>query len=484
MLLPNQLSHGETTLSNISSLNIVVGRNGSGKSRFLRSLFQLRGQDGFFVRYISPERAGSFAPDASIENATRSNKNWVEDQRIQNQVSGFKQASATRLKELAMRFAVRLESDPVLRSDLTKTFITEQLAKINGMLSNVVIEREGAQEFFIATTDGVRIRPEDLSSGESEVLSLTTEILHFFDVCQSDRVNVLLLDEPDVHLHPDLQSRLARFLIRELNGLSQELQGSVVVCVATHSTPLICELALYSGCTIGTKDFVSEAVVQRAVSDQLRKLAPFFGHPLSKSISDDVPIILEGEDDERVWQQAARTAQGRLRVFPSLATSVQQQTELENFCDSWLRSIYDHPIAISLRDGDGNRGPLTDIGCVKRFRLQCYAAENLLVTDDVLASLNSDWPNFVQKVGAWCEANSTHKDVAALRTLAKSQDRLRDTKIKDLRQVIPSILGSKKPWEVHVGQTLGRITATTPRGPHSIVEYVGSEALRAVGLLV
>lgn len=483
MPIPHQLSRGGATLSNIGNLNIIVGRNGSGKSRFLRMLSQLRDQAGFFVRYVSPERAGSFEPDAGIENTARNNKNWIEDQRGRNQASNFKQASASRLKELAMRFAVRVESDASLRSDLTKTFITEQLAKINSMLSNVIIDREGAQEFYFMTIDGVRIRAEDLSSGESEVLSLATEILHFFDVCQPDKINVLLLDEPDVHLHPDLQSRLARFLIRELTGVPPQLQERVVVCVATHSTPLICELALHLGCTIGTKDFASDAVVQRTVADQLKKLAPFFGHPLSKSISDDVPLILEGEDDERVWQQAARTAQGRLRVFPTLATSVQHQAELESFCASLLSAIYDHASAISIRDGDGIRGTLNSIGCVSRFRLQCYAIENLLLTDDVLTALNSDWPTLVQRINEWCASNSTHKDVAVLSALAASQDRFRDTKIKEIRQLIPAILGSSKPWEVHVGQTLGRINAATPRGANSIVDYVGVDALRAVALL-
>src|ERR1700730_13539141 len=337
MPIINQLRYQDCTLTDMTTLNIVVGRNGSGKSRFFRLLSNLRNQAGYLVRYISPERAGSFLPDANIENATRSNKGWVEDQRIQNQAGNFKPASAIRLRELAMRFAVRVETDRALRSDLDRTFVTEQLSKINRMLSDVVVEREGAQDFVFKTVDGVTVTPAELSSGESEILSLATEVLHFFESCESDKINVLLLDEPDVHLHPDLQARFARFLSHELDTLVPGVRERTAVCVATHSTPLICELALHSGCSIGTKDFTSNSVAQRPAVDQLRKLAPFFGHPLSKCISDDVPVILEGDDDDRIWQQAARTAQGRLKIFPCLSTGVPQQAELESSCDSLMR---------------------------------------------------------------------------------------------------------------------------------------------------
>jgi energy-coupling factor transporter ATP-binding protein EcfA2 len=479
-----QLSAGEWKLDHITPLNIILGRNGSGKSRLLRGLAALGGQGGYQLRYLSPERAGTFMADAGVENTVRQNKTWVEDNRKQNQVGNFKPASATRLKELSYRFGVRVQTDMALRQATEKTFETEVLAKINGMLTNVAISMDRDQSFIFTTQDGATIDSASISSGESEVLALATEVLHFLDSCVSDKTNVLLLDEPDVHLHPDLQARLARFLIAELNELDPSIYEKTIVCIATHSTPLICELARFSGCSIGTKSFTSTAVVQNPISEQLRKLAPFFGHPLSQCISDDVPLIVEGEDDERVWQQAASTAQGRLKLFPCLAGTVTEQTEVETACDQMLSGLYDTPRAISIRDGDGIRANLNAVGCVQRFRLKCYAIENLLVTDEVLATCRKDWASFVAAGKVWCAANAGHSHVAQFNVLLDSNDRLRDKKIKDIRQLIVGALDSNKPWTTLIGQVLGGINNSSARtSEHGIVEYVGLPALVAVGLV-
>ena len=75
--------------------------------------------------------------------------------------------------------------------------------------------------------------------------------------------------------------------------------------------------------------------------------------PSPFSLSDDVALILEGEDDERVWQQAARTSQGKIKVFPVLADSVNQQGALETFCIQLLKNTLRQPSRLfdSRRDG-------------------------------------------------------------------------------------------------------------------------------------
>lgn len=490
MPLPAELqggNNGSSILRNPTNLNIIVGRNGSGKSRFLRALYGRRNQNGSYFSYVSPERAGIFEPSPNIEQNTRSNMSWLDNHRDKNQVESFKNSSANKLRELAFLFGKKLEYDRALRADFSKTFDSEQLSKINGLLSNVHIDRSDqiGGDFVFSTLDGANVKPDQISSGESEAISLGAEILHFFSVLKPDRTNVLLLDEPDVHMHPDLQARLARFIVNEISALTPELREKTIVCLATHSTPLICELAISQYCSIGTKVFGVDIVEQRPVAEELKKAAAFFGHPLSKSISDDVPVILEGEDDERIWQQAARTGQGRLKIFPVLAFSVNQQGDLETFCNSMLAAIYDHPVALSIRDGDGRRGSLASVGCVERYRLQCYAAENLLVTDEVLSSLGTSWSAFQVAAQKWCAENITHPDIQFIQRLAGSTDRLRDEKIKDIRTLIPVIAGSKKPWEVHVGQVLGRVSDlnTDRRLQHGIAEYVGIEFLKRLGLL-
>jgi AAA domain, putative AbiEii toxin, Type IV TA system len=303
--------------------------------------------------------------------------------------------------------------------------------------------------------------------------------MYFFETLDESKFNILLLDEPDVHLHPDLQARLAKFILREIAGLSDENRSNVAICLATHSTPFVCALAESEYTSIGTKDFGIAKIQQKAAPQQIKKVAPFFGHPLSLSLSNDVMLILEGEDDERVWQQAARSSQGRIRLFPVLATTVDQQSDLEQFCASLLQSLYDEPRAYSLRDGDGKTGELPSIGPVIRFRLNCYAIENTLVSDECLQVLGSNWTDFQVSANHWVEENPDHRDKELIKELVISVDRMRHKKIKQIRQLICSIANSNKPWEVVVGQAIGCLDITSLQtGSDTLASFIGEDTIR------
>lgn len=389
-----EVTAANATIRGISNINLILGRNGAGKSRFLRSLdSSLAANADFYVRYVSPERAGVFRPDGNIQNAMEQNKEWLRSVRSKNQAENFKAASANLLREIELAYLRRLQQSHHIRTDLDRNFRTDRLDQINQLFPNISIEQDRSNYVF-RSNSGEVIPPDQISSGESEAISLASEIMYFFETIDPTKFNLLLLDEPDVHLHPDLQARLANFLKRSLDDVPTDHRNTVAVCIATHSTPLVCALAPYGYTAIGTKDFGQAVVQMSPASEQLRKVAPFFGHPLSLSINNDVMLILEGEDDERVWQQAARSSKGQIRLFPVLATTVDQQTHLEAFCGQLLSALYDKPVAYSLRDGDGSRGSLESIGPVIRFRLQCYAAENALLADECLAVLGTDWERF------------------------------------------------------------------------------------------
>lgn len=256
---------------------------------------------------------------------------------------------------------------------------------------------------------------------------------------------------------------------------------SIAVCLSTHSSPLVCSLADSQYVSIGTKNFAVDTVELKPTSAELRKVAPFFGHPLSLSLSEDAALILEGEDDERVWQQAARTSQGRIKVFPVLAGSVDQQGELETFCVDLLGTLYDNPVAFSLRDGDGVIDqPLEHRPPIKRFRLQCYAIENTLLTDPCLAVMGTTWDGFVAAATKWVGNNPKHRDITLVEELAGSDDRLRHKKIKNIRQLVCAVLECKKPWEVVVGQAIGALTNEDLAKPNMLIAFLGAEMVSDV----
>jgi hypothetical protein len=470
-------------ITNITAINLILGRNGAGKSRFLRNLEDnLVRSDDYYVRYISPERAGVFKRQGHVDTNMEGNVDWLRNVRARNQSDNFKAASASLLREVEILYLRRLQDTVTIRNDLGRSFKTDRLDKINSLLTNIYLSQEKSNFVFRAHDDSI-IQPDQISSGESEVVSLAAEIIYFFETVDSSKFNVLLLDEPDVHLHPDLQARLAKFILSMIDDIDLDTKSSVAICLATHSTPLVCALAPSQYTSIGNKNFDQNEIVQTPASDHLKKVAPFFGHPLSLSLSNDALLILEGEDDERVWQQAARSAQGRIRVFPVLASSVDQQSDLENFCAQMLKSLYDNPIGYSLRDGDGKIEKLTPVEPIMRFRLNCYAIENLLLTDEGLAILKTNWNEFKQKATEWLNKNPEHRDVEFIRELICDHDRSQHKKIKQVRQLICSIADSLKPWEVVVGQALGTIKipteiATSEVVPTSLLNFVGLDAVQ------
>lgn len=478
----NKLSGQTARLSNLSSINIIMGRNGAGKSRFLRDIEETISPEkqNFYVRYVSPERAGSFKRDGNVLTNMSNDPDWLRYTRAVNQASNFKAASAMLFREAETLYLRRLANTPEIRADLTRNFQTDRLSKINQLLTNISLEMGNTDYEFRSLADGQIIDPEHISSGESEAVALAAEIIYFFDTIDPEKFNVLLLDEPDVHLHPDLQARLGKLVISMLDEFRTHA-NSIAICLSTHSSPLVCSLAASPYVSIGTKSFAVNEISLKPASDELRKIAPFFGHPLSLSLSEDAALILEGEDDERVWQQAARTSQGRIKIFPVLAGSVDQQSQLEDFCVDLLSTLYDNPIAFSLRDGDGvinesleHRPPL------KRYRLQCYAIENILLTDSCLTVMNVTWVEFVATAKKWLVDNQTHSDVALISELINSSDRFRHKKIKKIRQLVCAIVECKKPWEVVVGQAIGALTKEDLEKPNMLIDFLGERMLSDV----
>lgn len=216
--------------------------------------------------------------------------------------------------------------------------------------------------------------------------SLAIECLAYDLACLPGKENILFLDSPDVHIHPDLQAKLMHFL----KGLVDT--GKFTVIIATHSTAILGALEDYEHVHFefmkkGQKDFNFKKVLK-----EYKSIVPIFGaHPLS-NIYCSMPILLvEGEDDVWIWQRAMRTSEGLLKIFPCSTDSVNEMLRYEKMVSEIIDSIYDSGsvMAYSLRDRDetpeGNN--LDDYGKfdkIQRFMLGCRCAENLFLSDEVL----------------------------------------------------------------------------------------------------
>lgn len=157
----------------------------------------------------------------------------------------------------------------------------------------------------------------------------------------------------------------------------------------------------------GIKDITFENV-----TDSYKKVLPVFGaHPLSNLFSQAPVLIVEGEDDERIWQKAIRSSSGGIKLYPCSADDgISKLKEFEEDAEKIISSVYDNAKAFSLRDRDdaSPTDELDDLSHVIRLRLSCRSAENLILADESLLVVGKKWSEAVQMFDDWLIANPTH----------------------------------------------------------------------------
>ncbi|HPE12625.1 MAG TPA: AAA family ATPase [Actinomycetota bacterium] len=466
---------GGYILTGLDRTNIVLGKNGCGKSRLLKQCeSSLRGRPEIgALRYLSPERGGLLQYEAGIEQNITANVSWLADTRRTNQAGQFRQQSAAQFRRLELLILREIEQTASLRADPAVTF-DRTVARINELLDRVYLKR-GDPSFVIHDRQSDnRVQPAEISSGESELISLGIECLVFEKESVAGKTNLLLMDEPDVHLHPDLQARFARFLEKLVAS------GQVSVLLATHSTALLGAMSEREHCRLAFMRYGDTDIRFTPTTGPLRKVLPVFGaHPLSNVFNQAPVLLVEGDDDERIWQQAVRSANGRLKVYPCTVDGVGQLTSFERDVVRILDAVYDDAIGYSLRDRDSDPLEITDLGPLKRMRLNCRAAENLLLTDEVIASTGSEWETLAGRIHEWLPANMAHPHHSAMEAFAFSGFDRMNGDLKEIRNDLMGLLGSNKPWEVVVGQAIARLILVAPdSGPTSLVTFLGPSVCR------
>lgn len=460
--------------------NVILGKNGSGKSTLLRQLDTTLRPNGL-VRYITPERGGELKYDGNIESNRASSPDWFFNVRRQNRFEQFRQSSTNEFRNLETLVLRSIERDENVRSS---DFVFDRdIDVINSVLDRVKLVRsDGAGFDILRKSDREKANPSELSSGESELISLSIEILYYRYQCKLDNYrntqNWLLFDEPDVHLHPDLQYKLMQLLVKALS------ETNANVAIATHSTSVLASLtSLSKAVKIGFKSFGNQHLVFESATDQLRNILPMFGaHPLSNVFNQSPPLIVEGEDDERIWQSAYRRSKGRICVTPCVAGDVQSMNTFEVTADRIIKSVYENAKAFSLRDRDDEPYDIDDVGAVVRARLNCRSAENLILTEDCLAELGTDWGTLQTSIDKFIEENEEHpRHVDAVAFRDSGWDR-RNFGLKSLRMLIVGLSGSTKPWEVAVGQAIARLPENRFEGDFSLENFLGAKIVSALNL--
>ncbi len=447
------IQEGQYNLLGLSRINIFLGKNGCGKSSLLKKVEQqLTAQNVGEINYVTPERGGYLVFDSNVEQNSATNPTWAKNTKRNNQMGNFKQYSIAQYRKLEMLALREIESNHTLRLDLTYNF-DSVIAKINSLLTNIKIVRTAKGDFEIFTKDtDTKLPASQISSGESELISLAIECLTFEKTCDAERQNILLLDEPDVHLHPDLQANLMAFLIELVST------NKFYIIIATHSTAILGALLNYNDSRFAILSNKSTSATFKPINSMHQNILPIFGaHPLSNLFNQSPILLVEGEDDVRIFQQAIRSSNGTLKVYPCSVDGVGNLPDYENSVIEIINGVYDNAAAYSLRDRDEGDENITDNLPLIRFKTSCRAVENFIVCDETLTILGTTWILLEEEIEKWLAAFTGHSKYAHMQAFKDSGYNRKSYDLKEIRNILIGLTGSSKPWEIAVGVAISRL---------------------------
>lgn len=112
---------------------------------------------------------------------------------------------------------------------------------------NIEVDVEGKENksIFIKTEDGERDNIVDVGYGFSQVLPIATTLWdRAYKKSDNDYENIIVIEQPEVHLHPAMQKRLAILFVEALN-IAKSRDKKIKLIVETHSQHLVSHLGKY-----------------------------------------------------------------------------------------------------------------------------------------------------------------------------------------------------------------------------------------------
>jgi predicted ATP-dependent endonuclease of OLD family len=477
------------TLMNYKKINVILGKNGSGKSILLRGL-----QDNpssskkIEFTYISPERGGTLGIDGNsvVLSDERYYEN-VKNKRNKNISDDFKKEAYTRLVELCNKLNAEIVNETVRNKDnINNTKYNNFLYpidKINYLLDNITLDFFGqlkAKPMLSNEEEGktTEIPLDKISSGEGQLICLAAEFLCFLDgieILDQSTEYWLLLDEPDAHLHPDLQDKFIKFIAESIKNLN-----NVRIFIATHSTVILSALSDNENAKDATVAFLKPDQKQVAfyeINKYLKEILPVFGaHPLTRVFYEAAILFVEGDDEVRVFQKIIRSSQGKVKLYPipcggkGNMKDEDKKAKDKKYIDmakEIITSLYDKAEIYVLNDGDGEKQEDSSSGNevvnqnnisenIKYMKLNCYETENLLLTDEFLSNRDTNWDEVKERIKERLkELNSNIKyDETQIKQIEGVLQNRQHTKIKQSRNIILEAVGvqDKDLWECILGQ--------------------------------
>jgi AAA15 family ATPase/GTPase len=227
---------------------------------------------------------------------------------------------------------------------------------------------------FAVDTPAGEIDIDDLSSGEKEILNI---IVRFHQL--KPRHAVILFDEADAHLHPDLERRYLQ-LLRKLS------QGNQLI-LTTHSPEMMIASgtdSLYTMLKIPLNEGDNQLVRVTTNESLHNTLTELMGSRGIISINQRI-IFIEGEDssaDREIYEAFYPPSQFNVSFVPAGdSRTVRKVAEQVNILLSNSTGFQEY---YSIVDGDIERAEPGPAIAGRLFRLPVYHIENLLLDEEAI----------------------------------------------------------------------------------------------------
>ena len=463
-----QLGGGNWSLYDLTDVTVLFGRNGSGKSVLLR---QWRDKSIENVHYVAPERTGEMDLQPQYMREEIAPKGRQNASR-RNYMPNYRRRIVARIQTYFM-------SRGNYRGEGKAPCPPDEIERLAGSLLtdfNLAIKGTAELPYQLERIETAEIikNVDQLSSGEAQLVTIGLDILTIASIWEmSAQVNrIVLIDEPDAHIHPDLQVRFADFMFR-VAGLFQ-----LQIVVATHSISLLAAIGQFGGdktSVIYLNRRQTEYRAQRFGSVKKELAACLGGHILMGPLFGSPILLVEGDDDYRIWSQVPRHHIASFAVIPANGDEIRKyQKTLEHIFSS-LRERNQAPCGYALLDGDKRLPVPNRDNPQKHIRfigLSCHESENLYLSDEVLAAMGTDWE--AAKDMIVCKSTDYGKKAQAL-SAACTWDR----RTADLKEIINETATIVDPKHLHWTVRLGRVIgATVPSG--QLAAFLGETTVKAL----